>query len=156
VLARSLQVTGEQRLDDRLAGQLGVLGCLLMKALKKERGLDISGALAPQRAVIVEYSDPVCGRDVVAAALLCDAVDEVENGRLRGPSVPRWQRVGQTNSSAGYRPEVIAASSFSIAWSIVKLAAFWRGGNSAKVARKRPTSVCAASTRNALSSIQSQ
>jgi hypothetical protein len=33
---------------------------------------------------------------------------------------------------------------FSIAWSIVKLAAFWRGGNSLNVARKSPTIAWAA------------
>ena len=34
-----------------------------------------------------------------------------------------------------YRPEVSAISSLATTWSMVKLAGFWRGGNSLKVAR---------------------
>ena len=40
-----------------------------------------------------------------------------------------------------------AFSIFSITWSIVKLAAFWRGGNSLNVSRNCATSACAAKTR---------
>jgi len=38
-------------------------------------------------------------------------------------------------SACAQRWEVIAASSFSTTWSMVKLAAFWRGGNSLNVSR---------------------
>jgi len=38
--------------------------------------------------------------------------------------------------------------SFSSTWSRLKLAAFWRGGNSSKVFRKSPTIFCAGTNRN--------
>src|SRR5262249_11129778 len=62
----------------------------------------------------------------------------------------RIVRVGAHPEAAArqldHRPDVIAASSFATTWSIVKLAAFWRGGNSATVARNCVTSHVAAST----------
>ena len=42
-------------------------------------------------------------------------------------------------------PSVITASSFATTWSMVKLAAFWRGGNSLNVSRNCATRVVAAS-----------
>src|SRR5262249_41758283 len=56
----------------------------------------------------------------------------------------------------GYWPAVSDASSLATAWSIVKLAAFCRGGNSLNVSRNWPTSDVAARTRMALSITQSQ
>jgi hypothetical protein len=50
-------------------------------------------------------------------------------------------------STIPYWPAVSAASSFSTAWSIVKLAARWRGGNSLNVSRNWLTTTLAASTR---------
>jgi hypothetical protein len=44
---------------------------------------------------------------------------------------------------------------FSITWSRVKLAAFWRGGNSWKVCRNFPTYACAGTKRKARSRSQS-
>ena len=49
-----------------------------------------------------------------------------------------------------------ASSIFFSAWSMLKLAAFWRGGNSLKVAKKSPTYFWAGISRKAWSIIQSQ
>src|SRR5207247_2221252 len=58
--------------------------------------------------------------------------------------------------SLSYWPCVREASSLATAWSIVKLAACWRGGNSLNVSRNCPTTIDAVSTRMPMSSTQSQ
>ena len=68
-------------------------------------------------------------------------LDEVYGGRLGRPVVPGGERLTQAQ-----RPVVRAASSFSTAWLIVKLAASCRGGNSLNVSRNCVTIAVAART----------
>ena len=137
VLARPREVTRKQRLDHGFLGQLGARLGRLAQATEDEQRLHVRRALAPQRPVVVEHGYALRGRHEVRAALLGDAIDEVDDRRPGRPIVPGGKRQW---------PEVSALSSFSTTWSIVKLAAFWRGGNSWNVARNCATSVVAAST----------
>ena len=137
VLVRRREVARKQRLDHGARGELGARLGRHSQAAEDEQRLHVRRALAPQRPVVVEHGHALRGRHVVGAALLGDAFDEVDDRRPGRPIVPGGKR---------HWPEVSALSSFSTTWSIVKLAAFWRGGNSWKVARNSATSEVAAST----------
>ncbi len=49
--------------------------------------------LDPQRAVLVECSDPLGGRHELRTGLVGRRLDEVKDRLLRGPVVPRRERV---------------------------------------------------------------
>ena len=125
-LLRAREVAGQQRLDHRLLAQLGVRSHRLAEAGEHEQRLEVRRLLAPQGAVVVEHGDALGGRHVVRTALLRHAIDELEDRRPRGPVVPGRE---------AHRPDVMTASSLATTWSIVKLAASWRGGNSTNVWR---------------------
>ena len=93
------------------------------EALEDEAELDRHRLLAPQRAVVVEDGDALRHRHVAG-----DPLDELDD-RLPGRRVVPGGQVGHVGAPARQS----TASSFSTAWSIVKLAAFWRGGNSSNV-----------------------
>ena len=106
--------------------QLGIRLGHLGEPAQDEVGLDRQRLLAPQRAVVVEDGDALLGRHVRPA------VTRSTKSRTASCVGPSFQ---EASGSPRQRPAVSAASSFSTAWSIVKLAAFCRGGNSSNVAR---------------------
>jgi hypothetical protein len=84
-----------------------------------------------QSAVVVEDRDPLLRWEVAGRGL-----DEVDNRLRRRGVVP-----GELSQPCA---PLAASAIFSSAWSMVKLAAFWRGGNSSNVARNWATIACAA------------
>jgi len=50
--------------------------------------LEVDRLLGPQRTVVVEGGDPLRERDVIGAALACDAADEIDDGPLGAAFVP--------------------------------------------------------------------
>ena len=58
--------------------------------------------------------------------------------------------------TAAFTAAYAACASFSTTWSMLKLAAFCRGGNSLSVSRNCATSACAGTRTKAWSKIQSQ
>lgn len=109
----------------------------LVQPTEDEVGLNPERLLAPEGAVVVEHGDPFDLRNSVRG----HALHEVEHGGLGRAVVPGGERLAHAQ-----RPDVSEASSFSTTWSIVKLAAFCRGGNSSKVARNCATRAAAART----------
>ena len=137
LLVRGGEVVREQRLDNVARGELRVGGCLLAETLQDEECLHVGGLLAPERSVVVDHRDALRRRDVMRPALRRDALEVADDLGARGAVMPRGKH---------QCPAVSALSSFATTWSIVKLAAFCRGGNSVKVARNCDTSAVAAST----------
>jgi hypothetical protein len=91
--------------------------------------------------VVVEHCDPLLGwRDVGAVGGHRDTYDSIAS------------RIGVSfhETRIGYLPDK-AASIFSIAWSMVKLAAFCRGGYSSNVFRKSVITVVPAKAMKAFS-----
>ena len=79
-------------------------------------GLQVPELLAPERAVVVEDGDPLLGRHGLRGASANATIASVVSVSF------------QERSSDIQWPEAMAASSRSCTWSIVKLAAFIRGG----------------------------
>ena len=108
----------------------------LVEPAQDEVGLNRHRLLAPERAVVVEDRDALLGRNAVRR----HALDEAERSR---PSRRRRSRTASGSRHAQW-PAASAASSFSTTWSIVKLAASCRGGNSLNVSRNWVTTAVAA------------
>jgi hypothetical protein len=105
------------------------------QSLEDEAELDRHGLLTPERPVVVEDRDPLLRREVAGRGLR-----EVDDRLGRRGVVPGAERRHP-------RAPLVASAIFSSAWSIVKLAAFCRGGKSLNVPRKSATIACAARSR---------
>ena len=115
-----------------LLAERGVRRGHLREPLQDEAELDRHRLLAPERAVIVENGNTFFGRHLPGRRL-GEGNDRISRRRI----VPRRE-------AHQSRAPLVASAIFSSAWSIVKLAAFWRGGNAENVARNSPTIACAA------------
>ena len=84
------------------------------------------------RTRIVDYYGSASSRRFILFFVAAASSSVVAGSDLSAPTTPYWAAVSE-------------ASSFSTAWSMVKLAARCRGGNSLKVSRNWPTTTLPAS-----------
>ena len=72
-----------------------------LHAIEDEEGLEIHRLLGPERAVVVERGDALCGGHEVRRAGLRHLLDEGDDGSLGLAAVPRRQRVGGVGDGGG-------------------------------------------------------
>ena len=148
----ALQIPGQQLARGRGLGDPRPFDREAPQTIQHEEELGIRRPLAPQRAVVVEDRHPARGNDEAGGAGGDGLLGEAQDGIAHVAVAPGWERP----ATFAHRPPVIAASIFCITWSMVKLAAFWRGGKSTKLRRKSATTLCAGTARKRWSMYQSQ
>jgi hypothetical protein len=84
----ALDIASQHGLVRPLLLPLGMLGGHRLDAIEREGKLKVIRLFAPQRAVVVEHGNPLGRRNIVRAAFLDDARDELHQRCLRRPFVP--------------------------------------------------------------------